>query len=85
MPSTYPKDWALKWIEGSTVSYITGRTSLNILLGRIKRAVEDYGVDKSEVLAIIDVIERSPVYLPSLSREEKGSKLEPLRRAVENM
>jgi hypothetical protein len=85
MPSTYPKDWALKWIEGSMVSYIAGRTSLNILLGRIKRAIEDYGVDRSEVLAIIDVIERSPVYLPSLSQEEKGSRLEPLRRALENM
>jgi hypothetical protein len=85
MPNTYPKSWVLKWIEGSTVSYIAGRTSLNILLGRIKKAVENYGVDRNEVLAIIDVIERSPVYLPSLSQEEKSSKLEPLRKAIEGM
>lgn len=72
----------MKWIEGSIVSYMNSGTAFNILIGRIRKAIGNYGIQKDDVLAIIDVIQSSPVYLPALSREEKASKLRPLREAV---
>ncbi|RLE84452.1 MAG: hypothetical protein DRJ67_10555 [Thermoprotei archaeon] len=85
MSGVFTKEWALKWIRGSILSYVTGGITLRMVVGRIRRALKSYGVKKGEVIAIIDVIQDSPVYLPSLSRDEKASKLEPLRRALEEM
>ena len=34
------REWALKWIEGPVVGYIKGSTPLNILMGRIRRALK---------------------------------------------
>jgi hypothetical protein len=76
------RGWALKWVEGSIVSYMQDRISLKILIGRIKKAVASYGVGEKEVLAIIGVIQSSPVYLPSLSQEEKAHRLAPLLEAL---
>ncbi len=78
------KEWALKWIEGSIESYAGERTTMNILLGRIKRAMESHGVTKGEILAVVDAIERSPVYLPSLNPSEKTARLKPLKKALED-
>jgi hypothetical protein len=82
MANAFQKGWALRWVEGSIVSYMQYRISLNILIGRIKKAVASYGVGKDEVLAIIGVIQDSPVYLPSLSHEEKACRLAPLLEAL---
>jgi len=71
--------WALKWIEGSVLSYVQGRTTLSIVVGRVKRAIRSYGVTEEEVIALIDLIEQSPVYLPTMSRNEKAARLQSLR------
>jgi hypothetical protein len=78
----WTREWALKWVEGSVLSYAKGKTSLNILLGRIRRAIKSYGINRDDVLAIMDVIQKSPVYLPTFSKEEKSSKLNPLKEKL---
>jgi len=76
------KEWALKWIQGSIISYLKGSISFRMLLGRINRALNSYGIERAEILAIISAIQANPVYFPSLSQEDKASRLEPVRRAV---
>jgi hypothetical protein len=39
------KDWALRWIRGFIESYFIGKTPLEIVKGRIKRAVKSYDVN----------------------------------------
>ena len=73
----------MKWVEGSIGSFIEGRTPLNMVLGRIRKAVESYGIRPDEVKEIINIIEASPLYLPGLKREEKAKRLQPLREALE--
>lgn len=75
-------EWALKWVEHSILSYTNGETSLNILLGRIRRAMERYGIKRGNVLAIIELLQKNPVYLPLLSEEERSSKLRPLKKML---
>ena len=77
--------WALKWVEGSLLGFARGSTPFNIVMGRIKRSVESYGVKPNEILLLIELIEQSPVYLPNLSKEEKIARLRPIKSAVENM
>jgi hypothetical protein len=79
------REWALKWIEGSLISLIKGNTPLNIVIGRIKRSIESYGVKPRDVMSLISSIESNPVYLPSLSSEEKTTKLKPVKDVIETM
>jgi hypothetical protein len=79
------KDWAMEWVEGSIISCIQGRTPLNMVVGRIKRALNSYGLKIDEILALIDAVESNPVYLPTLSKAEKSVKLKPIRKAVAEM
>jgi hypothetical protein len=76
------KEWAMRWVEGSILSCVRGRTSLNMVVGRIRRALNSYSLKIEEILALIDTVEISPVYLPSLSREEKVARLKPIKEAV---
>jgi hypothetical protein len=76
------KDWAMKWIEGSIISCVRGRTPLNMVVGRIRRALNSYGLRMDEVEALIDTIENSPVYLPSLGKDEKAVRLKPVKEAL---
>jgi sporulation protein YlmC with PRC-barrel domain len=70
------KDWALRWIKGSIESYFIGKTPLEIVKGRIKRAVKSYEVNLKEVGAIANSI----LVNPSLNalkelREERAKPL----------
>lgn len=76
------KDWAMKWVEGSILSYARGRITLNMVVGIIRRALNSYDLKMSEVLALINAIESSPVYLPSLSRAEKSARLKQVKEAL---
>ena len=78
------REWALKWIEGSFRSYVKGRTHLNMVLGRVKRAVESYGVKENEVFGILELI-KGPLVLPSMPVEEKARKVAELKSALEGM
>ncbi|NIR87251.1 hypothetical protein GWO13_06650 [Candidatus Bathyarchaeota archaeon] len=64
------------------MSYTNGGISLNIILGRIRRAMERYGIKRGNVLAIIELLQKNPVYLPLLSEEERFSKLRPLKKML---
>jgi hypothetical protein len=74
------KDWAMKWVEGSIISCVKGKTPLNMVVGRIRRALNSYGLKIDEILALIDAVESNPVYLPILSKAVKSIKLKPIRR-----
>ena len=76
------KDWAIKWVEGSIISYVRGRTPLNMVVGRIRRALNSFGLKTDEVLALIEAVESNPVYLPSLSKAEKSARLKPIKDAL---
>jgi hypothetical protein len=76
------KDWAMKWVEGSIISCVKGKTPLNMVVGRIKRALNSYGLKMDEILALIDAVESNPVYLPTLSKAEKSARLKPIREAL---
>jgi len=76
------KDWAIKWVEGSIISCVKGKTPLNMVVGRIRRALNSYGLKMDEILALIDAVESNPVYLPTLSKAEKSARLKPIKDAL---
>uniref|UniRef100_A0A7J3YVK9 Uncharacterized protein n=1 Tax=Ignisphaera aggregans TaxID=334771 RepID=A0A7J3YVK9_9CREN len=83
------KNWALNWIKGSIVSYLRGDTPINIIKGRIKRAVESYGVKPEEIGVIINLLQIDPLLtIPRELREEKARPLlgfiEELKRGEES-
>jgi hypothetical protein len=75
-PSTFTRDWALRWVRGSVESYLLGRTSLEVVEGRVRRAVESYGVSPEEVRAIVGSLLVDPlVGIPRELREERARPL----------
>jgi len=76
------KEWALKWVEGSIISCVKGRTPLNMVVGRIKEALNSYGLKMDEILALISAIESNPVYLPTLNKAERPARLKPIKEAL---
>jgi len=81
----WKKEWAMKWLEGSILSYVKGRITLAMLLGRIRRALESYSIRKEDVRAILSLIQDNPAYLPSLTKEEKESKVKTVLNALEGI
>jgi hypothetical protein len=72
-PSTFTRDWALRWVRGSVESYLLGRTSLAVVEGRVRRAVESYGVSPGDVEAIVSSLLVDPlVGIPRELREERA-------------
>jgi len=70
------RDWALNWIKGSVESYLRGRTPINIVKGRIKRAVKSYGIRPNEVGAIISLLQIDPLLtIPKELRKERAKPL----------
>jgi len=58
------------------VSYLRGNTSINIVKGRIKRAVKSYGVKPEEIGAIISLLQIDPsLTIPRELREERAKPL----------
>jgi len=77
------RDWALSWIRGSIESYLRGKTPINIVKGRIKRAIESYGIKPEEVSTIISLLQVDPsLTIPRELREERAK---PLLEFIENL
>jgi len=77
------RDWALNWIRGSIESYLRGKTPINIVKGRIKRAIESYGVKPEEIGTIINLLQVDPsLTIPRELREERAR---PLLEFVEEL
>jgi len=77
------REWALKWVEGSVVSYIKGSTSLNLVLGRIRKALKSYDVTLNDINLLLKSIEVDPKY--STPMEVRRKKIEELRKALESL
>jgi len=77
----FAREWALKWVEGVLLGFARNRIELNRALGMLRRA-KDYGVSVSDILSIIEVIENSPAYLPSMTQKEKKLKFKQIRDAL---
>ena len=77
MASEFVEQWSLKWAEGTILGFAKGNIELNRAVGMLRRAGEIIGDDK--LLAIIENIEKNPVYLPTLTPEEKAKRLKPLK------
>jgi hypothetical protein len=57
-------------------SYLLGRTSLEVVEGRVRRAVESYGVSPGDVEAIVSSLLVDPlVGIPRELREERARPL----------
>jgi hypothetical protein len=70
------RDWALKWVEGFIVSYFSDRTSLNVVMGVVRRAIKSYSVKPGEIRDIIGLKILDPgLNIPSKVREEKARPL----------
>lgn len=81
MSSEFAMEWFLKWAEGTILGYVRRRIQLNRAKGMLRRAMEVIGKDK--LSAIIENIEKNPVYyLPTISPGEKAEKLELLRKEL---
>jgi len=83
--SPFTRSWALNWVKGSIASYLRGNTPINMVKGRIKRAVESYGVKPEEIRAIVSLLQIDPsLTIPRELREERAKSLlefiEELRR-----
>ena len=74
-------------IENLILSYLRGgkRITINQIIGKIKRAIESYGLTKADVIAIIDRIRSDPSKLPLMKKEDKLAKLKPIRDIVERV
>jgi len=71
-PTSSERGWALRWVRGSIASYILGRTRLEVVRGRVRKAVESYGVSPEEVRAIVSSLLLDPLLsTPEELREER--------------
>lgn len=77
-----PREWALRWLKGSIVSYVRDGISLVMLFGRVKRCLMSYGVGVDEVKALVEVVILDPA-LNLGSVEERRRKLEPLLKFLD--
>ena len=78
--SEFIQQWALKWAEGTIRGFAKGNIELKRAIGMLRRATEISGSDK--LSAIIRNVEENPVYLPTISPEEKVKRLKPLKEAL---
>lgn len=77
----WAESWAMKWAEGTMLGFMLGRIEPNRALGMLRKAKEMIG-GADKLYAIIENIERNPVYLPKMSKEEKAAKLNLLKRVL---
>ena len=76
------KEWYYKWTEGVIVGYLKGTIEEKRALGMLKRAKENIG--EEDLKSLIKAIEISPIYLPSMPKEEKIRKINELLKLPKN-
>jgi len=83
-PTSFERSWALRWVRGSVGSYILGRTRLEVVRGRVRRAIESYGVSPEDVRAIVSSLLSDPLLdVPRELREERVRPLMDFLRQLE--
>jgi hypothetical protein len=53
---SFEREWALRLVGGCIEASVLGKTSLEVVKGRIRRVVERYSVSSNEVKIITDII-----------------------------
>jgi len=73
-PHPLEREWVLKWLKGAIEGYSKGKTSLQIVKGRVK-TVESYSVSFSDVKQIVDSLLLDPSIgaLKQIREESKGA------------
>ena len=74
--TSFERGWALRWVRGSIASYILGRTRLEVVKGRVRRAVESYGVSFEDIEAVVSSLLLDP--LLDVPRELREERVKPL-------
>lgn len=82
MTEAFGREWSLKWAEGVVKGFVRGSMERARAFGMLRRA-KKMGVKDEELMAIIQAIESNPIYLPSLSQQEKAVRLEMIKEAME--
>jgi len=80
MSSEFSKKWFYSWAEGTIKGYLRQRIGLNRAKGMLKTAIDNIGEEK--ISLIIKNIMENPVYLPTISTEEKVQRIELLRKEL---
>jgi hypothetical protein len=77
------RDWALEWVKGSIVSYFSDKTSLNAVMGIIRRAIKSYGIKPGEIRDIISLKTLDPGL--NILSKVKEEKTKPLLEFIEEL
>lgn len=80
MSSVFGVEWFLKWAEGTIIGFVRNTIELNRAKGMLRTAMKNIGEEKLSL--IIKNIKGNPIYLPSLTREEKSKRLELLKKEL---
>lgn len=80
MSSEFGEQWFLSWAEGTILGFMRSRIELNRAKGMLRTAMKNIGEEKLSL--IIMNIEQNPIYLPSMSREEKVERLKILKKEL---
>ena len=80
MSSEFGKEWFFSWAKGTIIGYLRHRIELNRAKGMLKTAINNIGEEK--ISLIIKNIKEDPIYLPTVSTEEKVKLLELLKKEL---
>ncbi len=80
---TFVREWSLKWAEGVVIGFARDRLDRPRAFGMLRTALRKLGVKEEELTAILRAIETSPIYLPSMTSQQKAAKLNPIWEAIE--
>ena len=80
MSSEFGKEWFSKWAEGTIIGFLRNTIELNRAKGMLSTAIKNTGEEKLSL--IIKNIKLNPIYLLSMSREEKSKILELLKKEL---
>jgi len=73
---SYEKEWALKWLKGFVERYFRGKASLQIIIGRVRKALKAYSVGINKVRQIANSLLLDPsIDTPKQIRKERAKEL----------
>ncbi|MEZ0345670.1 MAG: hypothetical protein ABWK01_03890 [Infirmifilum sp.] len=76
------RKWALNWIRGSVVSYVYDKIPLNMLIGRIRKSMESYGVTVDDVKSLLESLLLDPT-LSTISDDERRRRIKEVLKSLE--
>jgi hypothetical protein len=80
MSSEFGKEWFFSWAKGTIKGYLRHRIELNRAKGMLKTAINNIGEKK--ISLIFKNLKENPVYLSTISTEEKLKMIELLKKEL---